>query len=206
MGLETDAFDRLDQELEEELKQRNFHLAKDLESLMFERKLIPHPSWLFVSMVFNLISLLILIYLLSYFSFEIISIMKKHLTDYSFERYEKYIKLGISFLSLVVALKTFLRRIVDKLYSFFYLSFTDYIITNNYIYLRSRAGSQRGRMIPLSSISSIVTRQSLFERFFGVGDIVIHLKTGQNFYIHSIKNHEEIAKDLMLLIQKGEGK
>jgi uncharacterized membrane protein YdbT with pleckstrin-like domain len=202
MGFETDAFEKLDQELEEELRQRNFHLAKDADSLMFERKLTPAPSWLFASSLFNLLGLLVLIYLLNYFLTEIISTAKDYYPGSIPTEYEKYARLGILLFGMFVSLKIFSRRIIGNLYSFFYLRFTEYIITNSYIYLRSKAGFQRGRIIPLGSISSIITRQSILERIFGVGDIVIQLKTGQNFYIHSVTNHEEIAKELILMLKR----
>lgn len=202
MSFETDAFEKLDSELEEELTKRNFHLHEEKPKAAFERKIKPEPTWFAFKIAVEILASVIFGSIFYLLIDKILTLVEPAKFPNFFLKYASFINPIILALVALVTARIFLSRIISSLYAFFALKFSEFLITENYIFIKSKMGTQRGRLIPLNTIASVITRQNIIQRLFMVGDVIIQQKNGRPFFMHSIRDHEETAKDIIRLLEE----
>ncbi|MCX7831655.1 MAG: PH domain-containing protein [Actinobacteria bacterium] len=197
MGFETEAFENLEEKLEEEIRTRNLHLVDYHQILTFEEKLYPKPFWMVIPVLANFFSGIIFALLLFFIFNELIA---RFITFDILKKFNLYSLISYNLISgvlaVIISMKFFMKRTLHLVFAFFQILGTEIIITDYFIHLKVRAGKQRSRIIPYSSIVSIYLRKNLLQKVFRVGDIIIETTTGRIF-LHSIADHEAVAMEIL---------
>ncbi len=209
MSLETDAFEsiKLSEESPYEAEKQLFFHSFDLDS---DKQIIrPKPLWMlagiFIHIAGALISSLILYRLLMQVlsEYDILSFMQNYIGQIAISS-TALNKLLLFLLISIFVYRFFFLKVFRDSYALFLLLNTEYEVTRYYIYLRVRLGARRGRLIPVSMISSIYERQNIVQRLFKVGDIILKLKGGSNVFLHSIDNFYELSIKIIKILNENQ--
>lgn len=192
MGLETESFENLEKKLEEELENKNFNLH-DFSST-FELKIKPRPSWMLISIAANLVggaisTLLFFILFSEIFFFAIKSSAESKIMKWI----HGYLNLILFVLSLASGIRFFFPGFARKTLALAHLIRTEFVLTDFFLMAQESVFRDRCRIVPYDTIESIYLRANIFQKLFGVGDIVLQTKKGY-FYMHSIPSHDEVGR------------
>lgn len=197
MGIETESFENLGKQLEEELETRNFNLYPPEETAKVEFLVKPSPFLLLIRLIFVffvwvLFSLAAFILGSELFDrFVLISPDKQY-----FREFLPYVNLALVVIAVLPGLKFFGSRLSGLLRAFFILLNTEYSFSDFFIFLRSGFGSHRARIVPFSTIKSVIIRESFLSRLSGIGDIVLITDSGK-VYLHAVPGPKELADKIL---------
>jgi uncharacterized membrane protein YdbT with pleckstrin-like domain len=80
---------------------------------------------------------------------------------------------------------------------------THFVITNRRVLVREGLVTRRGMDIPMRRITGVQFRQSLFERLFGVGTLVMESASDDPLEFHDVPGIEEVHGLLYQEVAKG---
>jgi hypothetical protein len=197
MGIETESYENLGKRLEEELRSGNLNLRTPEEVLKFELvfrpRTVPILIRLFITFfAWILFSLLVFIFLSRLFDEILVGgYLKRYL-----EQLVPYLNIFLISVSVFLGLKFFGGRLLDLIRAYFLLLNTEYVICDFFVLLKTGFGSRRARIVPYSTVRSVVIREGWLDRFFGVGDLVLLTDSGK-VYLHSVLKPKEIADKIL---------
>jgi hypothetical protein len=202
MGIETESYENLGKRLEEELRSGNLNLHAPEEVLKFELvfrpRTVPMLIRLFITFfAWILFALLVFIFLSRLFDEILVEgYLKRYL-----EQLVPYLNIFLISVSVFLGLKFFGGRLLDLIRAYFLLLNTEYVICDFFVLLKTGFGSRRARIVPYSTVRSLVIREGWLDRFFGVGDLVLLTDSGK-VYLHSVLKPKEIADKILELIKE----
>ena len=91
------------------------------------------------------------------------------------------------------------------LFIWVYLSTTLYIIKSDRLEIRNGVFVKRSRTVPFDQMVNITCKQTLFQRFFGIGDLFIDTAGGKPFEVSlaGVEKHQELKDYLFALKKRG---
>ena len=84
--------------------------------------------------------------------------------------------------------------------AFFLRRTTRYRVTRQAVFRSRGIFGKTERSFPISTIASVIERQSRFDRFLGCGDVMLHLKDGTYERLAGVKDPEIVCRKIAAML------